>query len=501
MRDWTSVPKVIDGVTPFNAASMNPIISALEDRTNFLKEQIVTEDIINGVGFTDLGMTGCVKGQFVAYDTVTNMYVPASCVWNIGTSLPSDTAYVVGLLISDVVNDQGTILTSGIVRNPAIVDLILNKEKHIPGSYYLKESGEVTSDHSKLVFPIRCGLLTSTGCFVIDIQTPDYRTHSHTQYLLKPTLWLNIENAPDTIDKPQGATRYYNVDSDNTLKTILKSINDTCYLVINNEVLLYTVDYEISNGYIWLKRSYADDVELHCALFATHPFMGNKDNIDSLIIADGNSTLKVSQKGTTAIIDTDFSVVGHQSTTQGKAVSSITSEGLITCDVVHDITGSGGITVSKTADGVYNVSNTGESQKLELNILNSNGVVFTGADVLLFKFPKGRTSSIHGTVRIPQTTSTTARVFMWVQGTGTATPSGKVALKQIDLSEGTSATIPDRPTELILPTISAAGVNSVYYWETEQSFTPISGGFLNINIEFENASTTINTCSIGVVLE
>lgn len=502
MNEWTNIPKVIDGVTPFSAEALNPIITALENRTKFLKEQITTEDIINGVGFTDIGFTGCVKGQFVAYDTITNMYVPASCIWDMGTCLPADQAYVVGLLVSDVIDDQATVLTSGIIRNEVLVNLILNKEKHIPGNYYLKSDGNVTINNTDIAFPIRCGLLTSTGCFVLDIQTPDYRTHNHTHYLLTPSLWSKVENAPNNVTVPTGATRYYNTVNDKPLKTILNSINDSCSLVLNNKVLLSPADYEISDNYIWLKLKYADDVTLQGALFVTHPFMGSKDNIDALAVVEGNSVLKVTQKGNTALLDTEFKVVGNQDISTGKALSSVTSEGLITCDVVNEITGSGGIVVTKTSEGVYNVSaGAGDSQKIELNILNSNGVVFTGSDVLLFKFPKGRTSSIHGTVRIPQTTSEIAKVFMWVQGTGTATPSGTVDIKQLDLSKEKSALIPDRPSTLTLAPLSAVDTNYVYYWETATSFTPIAGGFVNINIEFVNASATVNVCSIGVILK
>ena len=77
---WPIIPKIKDGVTTFSEKDVNTIINALETRTTLLKQSILSEEIINGVGFTDISMDNCIKGQFVAYDTLTCRYVPAEAL-------------------------------------------------------------------------------------------------------------------------------------------------------------------------------------------------------------------------------------------------------------------------------------------------------------------------------------------------------------------------------------------------------------------------------------
>lgn len=495
---WNSVvPKIQNNVTAFNEEGINPIIQALENRTNILKQQIVKEAVLEGVSFTDIGLTNCKKGQFIAYDNTLKTYVPANCVWDAYNSTPSESSYIIGVVISDIADDQGTILISGIIKDQSLISTIINNNAYIPGTYYLGSEGKVTSDVSSVSFPIRCGTLTSTGCFIVDIQTPDFRTHNHTKHELHANNWKKPSNDSLGAD----VIAYYELANDLTAATIFSTLSEGLSIVMNGSILIEDVDYRLTSKHILLLNPEFGSTELLGYIFATHPFMGNVADIKSINVADGNNIVTVSKVGNTAVIDTHFDKKEGLEN-NGIAVSSIDNDGVTYCNIINEIQATKGISVS-SVKGVATLSlSDNQNTKLNMDIINSNGVIFTGTDVVMFKFPKDRTSSLVGNVKLPEfAKGMTARVFLWVQGSGSATPAGKVYVKQINFDySAKEANIPNTSTGLNLSTIGATEDRIAYYWETSNGIEINGSGLLSITVEFTNPDVSVNCLHIGVSL-
>lgn len=494
-----NIPKIVDGVSVFCAQDMNVIIQALEDRTTFLKQQIVNDSIIDGIGFSDIGLEDCTKGQFVAYNKTTQKYIPASPVWDNNNALPTDESYVLGVLISDVVDGQGLILVSGILRGKEIITAIMGNESHVPGNYYLNTNGSITQNLDNIAFPIHCGVLTATNCFVLGIQIPDFRTHSHTRYELNSMAWKPVKDAHITI--PANATYFYDSTIDTTIYTVLRAFVSGTALVINNKCLLEYKDYIIQDGYIWLLKDFGTSIE--GALYATNPFMGVVPWLNSMTVADGNNILKVQQVGTTAILNTSFNTIGTINNT-GKAIAAISNNGITECTVVNDIEAGAGIETVKNDNGIIKINATSNLPKvLDFNIINGNGIVIGGNDIIMVKFPANRASSINGTVRIPSNvTGAQAQLFMYVEGIGSSTSPGTALVKAINIPIDQDEVVkPTTPIELSFNALSTPKTTSVYKWLTKESFDVTAGDQLNVTISFNNPANTVSVCSIGVYLK
>ena len=445
---------------------------------------------------------GCTKGQFVAYSNKLQKYVPANAIWSDNNAIPADEACVVGLLISDIVDvdsrgtkGQGTVLVSGIVRNKEMITAIMGSEKHIPGNYYLKGNGRITCTTSEITFPIHCGTLTPSGCFVLGIQVPDFRTHTHTKYDLRSDAWRVASSAPSTVTPPSGATRYYNNEADSSIKNILRAYVSGISLVIDNKVLKEYVDYEISEGYIWLKKNFGSAPV--ASLYATNPFMGLIPWLTGMTVAEGNNITKISQSGSTAILDVNFPVTRDDYNT-GKSVMRITNKGVETGDVVHAIKAGPGIAVSEDSKGYVTVSSTLSTltKYIELNILNGNGIVYGGDSNCIFKFPAGRPSSIIGTVRAPGGYGQlNARVFLYVDELG-----GDAASAYCNIS-----TMTPGDSGIILGHHEVGfndpeGTGTVRT-RTTSEFTVYDNTLINITVGFNSPPSTVNVRAMGIMLE
>lgn len=484
------IPMIKDGETTFSEQDINPIIAALERRTTLLKQNIINESILNGVGFSDIGLTGCSIGQFVAYDSTQQKYVPAKAVWNSDNAHPPESACVIGLLISDVDNDSGTILVSGIIRNADLVNKIVGNV-HSPGNYYLKDNGNVTRNTADIKFPVYCGNLTATGCFVLGIQVPDFRTHTHTCYTLNKNNW--------SVD---GESLYYNSETDLSIKTILHTHLSSLVLVVNNKVLFKDIDYAIRGDNIWLLKYDEDEIAKYgtnpnAALYATNPFMGVVKWLTSMTTAEGNELLKVSQSGSTAILDLQLPIINNNVRT-GKAVTAITNKGIAVGDVVHAITAGPGITITSTEAGSYDISVTSYLQRcIELNVLNGNGIVYGGNTSCLFKFPAGKRSSVIGTVRAPSGYGPlNAKLFMYVDSLGSTPPNATGTVNVLAADDNGDVSVVEYNPHFINPTGSTAIIN----WTTAE-FTVNSDDLLNITVSVDNPSNTVSVRAIGVMFE
>jgi hypothetical protein len=503
---WSlAIPKIEDGKTTFSAADINPILQALEDRTDFLKQNIVNNDILDGVGFTDIGFEGCHKGQFIAYSWELNKYVPANALWDKETSLPSSESYVLGVLISEVVDGRATLLVSGILRGKEIVTTIIGHTANKPGHYYLSADGKVTDNVNDVTIPIHCGTLTATNCFVLGIQIPDFQTHTHTSYDLKTTAWSSVSSASSDITKPENALLYYNSELDPSINNILRSYIAGITLVVDNKILKEYIDYEISDGYIWLLKDFGSNPQ--ATLYATNPCVGIIPWLTGMMAAEGNQLLKISQAGSTAIVDMDFNVLNKDNpVNNGHAITNISRQGIVECDIVNSIKAGAGIDIVSDAQkhGTYIISATNGLQDIiDFNILNGNGIVLGGDDVVLIKFPAQRNSSVVGTARVPSGIKTAkAQLFMYVEGTGSSVSSARVSLKSLNIPNGQSVAIkPTTPKQLTFPAISTPNTDSIYMWKSQETFNVSAGDQLNITVSFNNPSITVSVCSIGIMLQ
>lgn len=489
---WPSdIPKIKDGVTSFTSADINPIIEALELRTTLLKQNIINDNVINGVGFSDIGLSRCNKGQFIAYDKSTQEYVPAAALWDPSTAVPADCAYVVGVLISEVVDGRGTVLTSGILRNKEMFVKLFNSESYIPGNYYLTYNGHITSSLQHVAFPVRCGVLTSSGYFIVNIQTPDFRTHTHTRYMLSSDYWRSIESIPADIDIPAEATYYYNNSQDNTLTSILRSYISNITLVVDNKILLDPIDYEISQGYIFVKTT---DIPVNSAIYATNPFMGIVPWLTSMNVTDNNKLLQVTQAGQTALLDLTFPVLDTNYKI-GQGVITIDSQGITTGPVVQELFAGPGITIQEQSPGVPMISATAELSKcVELNILNGNGIVYGGDSFSILKFPAGKTSSLIGSVRAPNgRLKFTAKIFMYIDNISGNIPNANCEIQSMLATEEGNVDIKAFNVAFTSP----PGTTSVINWTTN-SFDVDPSSLLNITVGFTDPPATINVRAIGV---
>jgi hypothetical protein len=496
----TNIPKIVDGQTPFNASSINPIIEALEQRTTMLKNSISNDSIISGVSFTDIGFDGCLKGQFVAYDTTLQKYIPASAIvgatkGKFADQLPADSSYVIGLLITDVVDSLATVLTSGIIRGRDIVDIILNDNGHIPGTYYLTTEGQVTANTDKVTYPIKCGTLTASGCFAVDIQIPDFRTHTHHCYTMVYEAWCSCTNPPI-----EGAKYYYNSELDTRIGYFLDMYASGLCLVVDNKVYIEDADYVIYNKNIYFKHA----IKPNCVsvLYMTQPFSGLKGWLKTLATTETNNVLKITQSGDTAIIDID--VKEQEVKGYGKAIARLTNKGTEVTSVVNEVVEGPGISVTEVVPGTFKITSTATvSDDLELNILNANGIVFGGDDVVLIKFPANRSSELVGTVKVPTYfgKGIAANVFLWVEGNASSTAIGSAKIKPVaysNVEEDGTVIKPTTPIQASIPSKNTPDSTRMYKLVSD-TFRVDGGDLLNITVSFTPV-IALNVGSIGVQL-
>ena len=448
----------------------------------------MADGILNGTSFTDIGVSSaCRKGTFVYYNDVTGNYEPAYQQLstkrdNLSNLTPASSMYVVGVIISPVVDGKATILTSGLIRNKDILAAIFGANTNIPGNYYLDTDGKLTKDVSKLSFPLYCGTLTDTSCFILNIQTPDFRTHNHTMYMLNPNMWVD------------------NVYSDANLTYILNTFSEGICIVADGKVLIENIDYSIENNSIKYNGYVIPSV---CIVYANNPFMGSVGWITGVNTAPGNSIINIAKVNNKAIIDTQFTVTQEQG--NGIAVSSISNQGVHTATVVNDIIPGSGITVVNN-NGTCTIGlSTTYKTILDFNILNANGVVFGGTDFTLIKFPANTDSSVQGSVRIPFgiPDNSKANIVLWVSGEGSDN-NGYAKVRKLSISnveEGADVAVTSDTVDIALSGVPGNSASSNAYKIISDTPITVNGGdFLSITIEYSSLSNTLSAYSLSVEL-
>ena len=450
---------------------------------------MTTDSILNGSAFTDIGVSSdCAMGMFVYYNTVTGNYEPAyqqldPNKTNFNDLTPAESMYVVGVIISPVIDGKATILTSGLIRNKSVLAAIFGAKTNVPGNYYLDVDGKLTSDVTSLRLPLYCGTLTDTGCFILNIQTPDFRTHNHSMYKLVDSNWTD------------------NVYSDPSLTYILNSFYEGLCLVADGKVLEQDKDYSVNGDTIIY---HGDTIPTDCILYFTTPFMGPTGWITGVSVAPGNNLLNVAQINNKAIIDTNLTT--NVIDGNGYCVSTIDRSGVKTAPVVNSLEAGNGITITNN-EGKCKVSLTSSSVvTLDLNILNSNGVVFGGgpgdADFTLLKFPANTYAAVKGVIRIPADVQDSAlSIVLWVAG-GSNDRNGSIQLKRLTLTEDPNIAAVEGVVSMTLPNVDSTTNSSNYAYKlTSSSSIAVKGGdLISVTVSFEGEGGTVSAYSIAAEL-
>lgn len=446
------------------------------------------DGIVNGSAFTDIGVSSdCSVGTFVYYNNVTGNYEPAYQQLSprrdmLNNLTPASSMYVVGVVISPVIDGKATILVSGLIRNKDILAAIFGANTNIPGNYYLAADGKLTNDITLLSFPLYCGTLTDTSCFILNIQIPDFRTHNHTMYMLSSDKWVD------------------NIYSDDTLVYILNTFSEGICVVADGKVLIEGVDYLIVENSIKYNGNTSPEV---CVVYANNPFMGPLGQVSDVMVAPGNNIVTAAKVDNKVIIDTNFST--YQEHGNGFAVSSVNSQGVHLAPVVNSIVPGPGVSVL-SHNGSYTVGLTNTYKSiLDFNILNANGVVFGGTDFTLIKFPANADSSVQGSVRIPFgiPENSKANIVLWVSGEGSDNV-GYVKVRKLAISavtENADMAVTSDTVSIELKGVSGNTASSSAYKITSADSIDVNGGdLLSITIEYSKPTNTLSAYSISVEL-
>lgn len=137
-------------------------------------------------------------------------------------------------------------------------------------------------------------------------------------------------------------------------------------------------------------------------------------------IIPGPGILMANEGDRTVSISAGF-VSGGLVTSGGRAVSTITSGGLIETNVVNQLNDGLGVDITQTAPGVFSIAANGLSRYLDMQTINANNVLIGGGiNDSLVTFPAGIVSSIVGLVRLPHAVPAEGiKLFVWLKSSST----------------------------------------------------------------------------------
>lgn len=362
-----------------------------------------------GSMFTDVGFSaGCTKGTIVAYDDTLGVYVPAAARWSKnyrqdGSVIPETSAYVLGVLVSDVVNNSGTVLCNGWTRDEELIQFMTGG---LSGDYYLDVDGKAKAGRANITtLPVYCFSYRKSadagdvGVLVFRPQPPEYAGHSHGRYVL-PAEWT-ITSTGSEIALSNNLAVY---------DALCKGNPECASLVKNGSEVspeLWSVVVEDTRAVISVTFTVLDSDEfiLHTItpFTAEEPIVRSVDTARSckVLLADkdsGNVRLSLNEKAIT------------QGRYTGVGVVAMDNSGIEMGPVVQQIYAGSGISLSRYKDidgyeipGSYVVS-TEElvRQEHDMMLCNLDGVVLgSNSNSNSYVFPKGLISKLHGSIRAP----------------------------------------------------------------------------------------------------
>lgn len=510
--NWPStIPQITDGVTRFAEADLNPIIQSLTDRTDFLYNATATSTESGGYITMDIGFTSdCQKGMLIAYDDTTGRYIPAAAQWASepaadGSMVPAASAYVAGVLLTDVgENTNGTLLRRGVISDPDLIQrMVPNK---VAGRYFLTTNGKASNSNSFTAnLPVFCFTYTTSGKLLLDPGLPETRGHSHTALTLNSANWRSVTSGSGGF--PAGAKFYYPDTNDAPVRALLQSNTtglsftykgaeqpDSMWGVYNNT--LY-VNFTISTS----------DV---CMLHGITPYMGTDPEVRAIAVEDGNALLTANKVAGTVILGMDFSVSEENDYT-GIGVTSFNKSGVKTGPIVQELYAGAGIAINprtnasgETIPGCLEISSSTSAQSLiDMMLVNADGAMLGGAPSnVCYVLPAGINSSISGTVRIPyhESSNQQGKVVLWLKGNGSAINGirGSVTIQRPPAA-GNPVSIAAE-TEFIFSNISSSSPQSLYYLESDALSNLPSNGLLVLKIAAANPTANISIMTIGLQL-
>jgi hypothetical protein len=362
-----------------------------------------------GSMFADVGFSaGCAKGTLVAYDETLGIYVPAAAKWSKnyrkdGSVIPEPTSYVLGVLISDVVNNGGTVLTDGWTKDEELIQLLTGG---VSGDYYLDSEGKAKPGRSNITtLPVYCFSYRKSadagdvGVLVFRPQPPEYAGHSHGRYVL-PADWstastgasLTLANSLAVFDALQKG----NPECASLVKNGIEVAPDLWSIEVSDTVATISVKFAVLES---------DEFILHTItpFTAEEPIVRSVDTARNceIFTADkdsGNVRLSLNEKAINKGRYTGTGLVG------------ISNKSLELGPVVQQIHAGPGIALSQYQDidgyevpGAYIVSSEElVKQEHDMLLCNLDGAVMgSSSSAISYVFPKGITSKIHGSIRAP----------------------------------------------------------------------------------------------------
>lgn len=510
--NWPSViPQIRDGVTRFAGADLNPIIQSLTDRTDFLYQTTAASVETGGYITMDIGFTAeCKKGMLIAYDAATGRYIPASAQWAAepaadGSMRPASSAYVAGVLITDVgANTDGTLLRRGVISDPDLIQrMVPNK---MAGQYFLTTAGSASNSSTFTAnLPVFCFTYTTSGKILLDPSMPETRGHTHTALALKGANWRAVTAGSGGF--PAEAKFYYLDTNDAAAKALLQS-NTTGLSFTYKGVEQPAAAWGVHNNTLYINFTLsASDV---CMLHGITPYLGTDPAVRAIAIEDGNTLMTANKVAGTVVLGMDFSVADANEYT-GVGVTSFDKTGVKTGPVVQELFAGTGIAITprttdqgETIPGCLEISaSTATRSLIDMMMVNADGAVLGGAPYnICYILPAGISSSITGTVRIPyhESNNRQGKIVLWVKGTGSAINSirGAVTIQQSPTA-ATPVSIATE-TEFIFGNIGSSNPQNLYYLESDVLSNLPSNGLLIIKIAAFNPTANIPIMTAGLQL-
>lgn len=503
----TNVPAIKDGVTTFSESGLNPIISALRDRTDYLKNQNNVVAMKNGYTITDIGFSSdCKKGTIVCYDPADGKYKPAKAIWDTTVDnnglRPSVYAYVKGIIVSDIAADSSaTIMCEGWVSDPTVVTgLGINKQA---GNYYLTASGTLSTAPATDAPVVFCCTYTTSGKLYISPKEPNVYGHTHNSITLKGSDFSNV--TPD-MGLPEDAKAVYKVDTNSALHSLLKAAGDSTLIIGNGTLLSKQIwEYDASLGCLYTRFLVdADDVY---TIYGVTPITGNLGIVRGVDIEANNNILTAASYNNNIILNTKFPVVAYDNMS-AQCVTGITNLGVSMGPVVQELRAGAGISIyPNAAAGSYTLASSATVDTiLDMQLVNYDGV-FLGGDAtgVYTIFPASITASVTGTVRIPAHSIGGLKMLpvLFVKGTGgTITPFSVSLTVQSMPADSTGSPVANTFV-YETSTISATQTDRLYRLELKDADTTNISAVANALVIMKISATAVNAVnmlSAGVYL-
>lgn len=362
-----------------------------------------------GSMFTDVGFSSaCKKGTIVSFDESLGIYIPAAAKWSKnyrldGSVIPETSSYVLGVIVSDVVDTKATVLTSGWSKDEELIHLLTGG---LSGEYYLDTDGKAKAGRSNVTtLPVYCFCYRKSadagdvGVLVFNPQPPEYAGHSHGRYALQNTWEVTSTGA------------IMNLSSNIAVFDALTKGNPDCFSLVKNGSELSSDMWKLSvqsnEATIELNFSPLDTDEF--VLHTITPFTAEEPIVRSVDIPKSCKVLKADRdSGNVKLSLNEDAITSGRYT--GHGVVTFKNSEICTGPIVQQIHAGPGIALSTYEDidgvevpGSFVVSvEELDKQEHDLMLCNLDGAVLgSSANANSYVFPKGLTSKIHGSIRAP----------------------------------------------------------------------------------------------------